>query len=381
MEFLVLKKQSSKSKMKETNYSTSFAETPYQILPLVQPSPGGGLVNTLVIRRICAAGLSECPNEDRALAWLILLGIYPRNAIEWPEIKYQIVHDYKNYVKDICQLQDWHKILLPKNPTQSHFDVNDKNLMFIIHTDISRTTRQICFFPPTNPISGSDPKDIFSPFLEHSRRMERILYVFGIVNHSLYYMQGFNELLSPLYFALCKAQSIFKNLDEVEALSFRCLQELLTATSLSEFYTTQDQSSILFHKLSGFSILLNEKLPDISKILNNYDIQPLQYCYRWFNILFAQQHDLPTLLIVWDSLFAHIDDLIQYLFYVAIAHIRAISPNLDPDDYPGLISKLQDPKITNIYTVLKDATEMYNKDHNIYDAASKYRNIKNQKMV
>lgn len=358
----------------EEKKKKSFFNTPsYQILPLVQPSLNGGLVNTLFIRRQCAEGLSESPDEDRALAWLVLLGVYPRNAIDWPEIKHQIIQDYKGYVKDICHLEKWHTVFLRKHAGKKDLNVNDKELMFIIHNDISRTNRMICFFPPRKPLPDDNSNDMYSPFIEHSRRLERILYVFATVNHSLYYMQGFNELLSPLYYALCKATELFQNLDDVEALAFRCLQELLTATSLSQFYTIQDQSSILFHTLNRFNELLAQKLPDVYTILKRLEIQPLMYSYRWFNILFAHEHDLPNLLIVWDSLFAHIDDLIQYLFYVAIAHLRVIAPLLDPNDSPNSLQVLHNMRIPNIYPILQDASQSYDIDHGIVDKSKKYR--------
>jgi len=306
-------------------------------------------------------GLSESPPEDRCLAWLNLLGVYPRNPNKWKETRNEIKSSYELFVNEF-QMKDWTSRRFPPNIQKEAFKLPNNYLMGVIHGDIIRTGRHLFFLPPMEPQSPAE-MEILSPFVLHMRRLERILYVFANVNRTLSYMQGFNELLPPLYFVMLQAAPLFDNdVDEIEAVSFKCLHQLLTSTEVQEFYTTQDQSSIILHKLNDFQNLLVSHLPEVAEICKGLAIHPLLYCYRWFNLLFAQEHELPNLLMVWDSLFSHIENLINYAFYLGLAHIKAISEKLNPESFADSIDALQNLKIPNVLSVLREANRMWQAD-------------------
>ena len=331
----------------------------FRILPLVQPTAERIPIDINKIKELCAAGLSECPDEDRAIAWLILFNVYPKVSNDWNDYQEKIIKDYRVLVNDVCHLENWENVRLRPNCQKSEYNVQNQELMHLIHGDILRSGRHICFFPNAIPMDNLSPDNSLAPFSEHMRRLERILYVLGECN-AFSYMQGFNELICPIYFTLCKAKALFgDDMFEVEALTLQCLQYLLTATPLIEFYTTQDDSSILLHDLNQFTIVFEKHLPNEAKIMKKLDLHPLHYCYRWLNLLFGQEHELPELLIVWDSLLSHIDDIVNFSFYVAIARIKVLSPRLNPNDVAETLQVFQNREIPNIYVVLRDANNMY----------------------
>lgn len=57
----------------------------YQILPLLQPNLDEKPFDMERVKTICARGLSKCPLEDRALAWLALLSVFPSVPNKWNE--------------------------------------------------------------------------------------------------------------------------------------------------------------------------------------------------------------------------------------------------------------------------------------------------------
>ena len=338
----------------------------FLILPLVQPSPDGNPVDKAKIAELCSHGLSECPPEDRAVAWLVLLDVFPKKAEEWNQLKDQMVELYTIFMEEY-KVKDWTKRIFPPNVKKAEFHVDDNNIMAIIHGDVVRSGRHFFFLPPDDIPEGANPNDIQAPFTYHIRRLERILYIFSQTNPSLSYMQGFNELVIPLYYVLIQAKTMF--LDDyimIEALTYKMLQNLLTNTDIQEFYATKDQTQTqtLMSKLQRYESILQKNLPNIYDILQSLSLSPLYYAYKWFNILFSQEHDLPVLLILWDSLFANIGNIVEYSFYLGVAHVQVVAPSLNPTSFTKSIEVLQNLKIPNALAVIKEANIMWNNRFN-----------------
>jgi hypothetical protein len=182
-------------------------------------------------------------------------------------------------------------------------------------------------------------------------------------------MQGFNELVGPFYYILHAAQNVLNNdTDLIEILTFECLTHLLNESTLNEFYTTADSSSIIMHHLDAFDALLARHLPDVSHVIKELGIHPLLYAFRWCNLLFSKEHDLPTLLPIWDSLLAHFDNadpprLMTFVFYVGLGHLNAIKTQFESEDYPGVVHKLQNMGQANMKEVLRFANACWVKVH------------------
>lgn len=355
-------------------------EVNFTILPLVSPSYERDEIDLAQIRRYAYNSFDEFPKEDRAVAWLALLHVYPMNPREWPKVSSDINEKYWDFVSS-CQLENWHRLNYPCQLVNTVLDCPNKNLMGTIHGDIVRTGKSIFCFKPA-PIPLKEGEKVFPSdepmyeFAEHARRLERVLYIFSTLNPGLSYMQGYNEILCPLYYVLYEAISLFHNdWDLVEALTFKCFQVLMSESRLNEFYTTADKSSIILHRLNDFTTLIKKHLPNVYSVLERFDIHPLLYCYRWFNLLFSQEHDFSTLLLIWDDLFGHFDELMDFAFYIGLGHIKEFEGQITTlNDYSKILSILQNLNDINIKNVLNTANKFWEADHSI-SPLEKFRNL------
>lgn len=333
-----------------------------RIMSLIRQTPDGEPIDKELVRRICSCGLSEAQPDERCFAWLILFGVYPRFPSKWAAKLDTIYEDYKRFVSDY-KLDDWLNVEIPKHFSKKDFTniVDNDFLMYDIHTDVVRSSRNTYFLPAMDPPKSLE-NDKTGPFIYHLRRFERILYIFGSLNPILKYIQGFNELLIPIYFVITLAKEHFNNdFTLIEALAFQCFQHLMTSTNIIDFFLISDLS-VMDIKFSYFKKVLNKHAPKAAKILEYLDISPFEYVYKWLNILFAQEYELPSLLILWDSMFAKFDDLMNYACYIAAAKILEIEDELDKNYFTKTVMALQTERNQNIYSIIKKANELYNKD-------------------
>ncbi|KAK8898896.1 hypothetical protein M9Y10_001188 [Tritrichomonas musculus] len=332
----------------------------FVILPLANPSFDREKVDIEKIRELSSHGLEDYPDEDRAIAWLCMLGIYPDDPSKWNEKKQELKDSYWDFIKDY-KLTDWHTKNFPNQVPIKNFDVEDNRLMGLIHGDLVRTGRTIFFLHP-DPIDDGYVPDEFDvqmcQYAGHVRRLERILYAFSKVNAGWGYMQGFNEIITPFYYILDKAISLFNN-DKImlEALTFQCMQTILTESNLHEFYTTQDRT-IIMHKLDDFNQLVKKHLKETHEIINELQIHPLMYCFKWFNLLFTQEYYLPTLIQIWDDLFSHFEILMDFAFYIGLGHLNSIKYTLRKGDYSATLEALQ---VTHDDVNIRDSIDFANK--------------------
>ncbi|KAH0790629.1 TBC1 domain protein [Histomonas meleagridis] len=336
----------------------------FKILPLVQVTENEDPVNTKLIQTLCCKGLDECPPEDRVIAWLLLSGIYPEQPEAWPNVKESLISQYKDFI-DLFQIDGYEKKIIP-NTTDSHdYGVPKPELMELIHGDIIRTSHHIIFLPnPDLTISSDDPEDILLPYHEQIRRLERILYIFASVNPTLSYAQGFNEICCIIYYAFSLGLPFF-NYDHLamEAFVFYTFQQLIAVTKLNELYTTQDKSSLIYKQMNLFMKILQHHLPNCASTITTHSIHPLCFCYRWLNLMFAQEYLMPNLLLIWDALFAHFNELVEYEKYISVAQVKMIEKQIDPDDYIKTMNSLQKIEVDNVKLLLMYAKKYWDEDH------------------
>lgn len=331
----------------------------FKILPLVQPNPDNTPIDRMIIKKLCAAGLDDSPREDRCIAWLCLLKVYPQFAAEWPAKLNELYHSYGEFRKDF-QLDNWDKLNIENGMSKGMLPVSDQNLMSLIHNDIIRTAHLIFFLEPKVVSEPFDKNDLLLPFCDHCRRLERILYIFASINISLNYIQGFNEIVLPLYFVFSSCQDILGGMDYVEAVTFYAFQQLLTDSKVEQFYSIREsQSEILQNNLKEFTRLLKKHAPEHYKIIKSHRISPFYYAYRWFNLLFAQEYDMPSLLLIWDALIGHQEKMIEYMFYLGIAQVQMNENKLDPESFSKTLLSLQSMKINNVCSLIHVANQMY----------------------
>lgn len=308
---------------------------------------------------------------ERYYAWLILSGLFPSNFTEWEATKAKLVSEYfdnlKERVKTMPCLENWTEIQIM--PNKRHESLKNNPLLTLIHGDIIRTNRLFAFLP----IASKGNED-FSEYELHYRRIERVLCVFAMTDAGHSYLQGFNELIFPIYYTLMKPygsgnrSNVIEDtiLDEIEALTFQFFLKLILCTEMGNLFTTNESSIIIRHLLNTYSQLVNRHLPNVHQSLEKLGINPLYYALRWFTLLFSQEHDFPNVLFLWNKSLVHFEgnQFVLYLFYLGIAHLHMLQEKIIGHTYSETVAALQHLKMNQkqIHDVVDIADEYWRID-------------------
>jgi len=340
-------------------------ELQFQILPLVQMKEDGSPIDLQRIAQICVKGLNGCQPEDRLLAWLVLSGVLPPSPEQWSDFRESALKQYREFMA-LFQVEGYESKMFENSTMVTDFGVPNNQLMTLVHGDIVRTGRHIRFFPHRDASMPETREDPLLPFHTHMRRLERILYIFACCNRTLSYMQGFNEIVSVLYYVFSSA-IIWFNYDWIalECFVFYLFQRMFSATRLSELFCTQDQSSLILGSLKSFMGLMERHLPRTAAIAKRHNIHPLQFCYRKLNLVFSQDHDISSLVLIWDALFSHFYDFVEYEQYILIGLLKLVEELLDPDDYSQTMVVLQKLNgcANNPKRLIESANRFWDEDH------------------
>jgi hypothetical protein len=285
------------------------------------------------------------PSTARCLSWLSHLGIYQSD--HWSTDRPSLTTEYFSFAS-AYEMSDFHLKEIPAWTTPEFFSVPDPLMLNLIHFDVIRLSRLFSYFPPHGP--------------ELLRRMERVLYILGSVCRPTKYIQGFNELLGPLYLVILRARNFFANDDEIEAMAFHSLHSLLTQTRLSDLFTTEDGSSVLLHRLSQFERMVERHLPEVAVVINKFRIHPMCYCFRWFSLLFAQDHPLEEVLALWDEAFARIDWIVEFSMYVGLGHLKQMEQNFVGASHSGVMRVLQNARACDLDMAMNTGTQFWQSD-------------------
>jgi hypothetical protein len=324
-------------------------------------------IDVSFVRKLCASGLGLSPlSTDRYYAWLILLGIFPRAHVEWPERLSSIVSDYRAKVQS-HDLRKWHRHRVPAHSTIDYFVKNGyPDTVGNAYLDIIRSAKSLMFLPP-RPIDSAnpDPSDELFDWAEHVRRLERILTVSTV---TCSYYQGFHDLAIMFYCTMVKGRNqkasefTSKDLNEAEALACCCFQRLIEGTHLLDWFPKKDNMDPLVRALNTFQGLMKKHVPGSGQILLNAHTDPCCYGMRWFTLLFAQDFDLPQLQVTWDVLLAHFEHLTDFVLYVGVAIVGLL--------YPPLVKSRSNPLKVLCHIELSDdmkivclANRFYCRDH------------------
>lgn len=309
-----------------------------------------------LLKRVSLSGLDGFSPLDRCLTWLCLSNILPLETSKWESVIVGLIESYLQYV-EFFDLSDF---LLDSFKNSNS---NIQKLYDQMHLDIIRTTHHLIYLPfPNGEISETN---VFEVFSEHIKRIERILLVFTSLNVELGYIQGFNELIIPIFYVFLSAVSQFNdNWDIVEGLSFYLFQTLITTTSLHALYSITNQNQICLKKIDQFSHILQKLIPHVWKKIDNLSIHPMQYSFRWFTLIFAQDQEIPQLLTIWDALFANFEYFIEYCYFIGVAQIKIYESTIMDGSFKTVMNLLQNIHVDDIKLLLTLTKAYWLKENN-----------------
>ncbi|KAJ3247268.1 GTPase activating protein [Chytriomyces hyalinus] len=178
-----------------------------------------------------------------------------------------------------------------------------------VEKDVVRTDRMVDYFRGApedtavllvSPTSPSYAAATLSPKLD---MLKNVLMTYTVFEFDLGYVQGMNDLLSPILAVMD---------DEVEA--FWCFVTWMKSKK-SNFY--RDQSG-MHHQLHLLELLIRFIDPFLHAHLDRIDSTNLFCCFRWMLIVFKREFKFEQILTVWEAIWA-CPFTIHFHFFIALA--------------------------------------------------------------
>lgn len=188
--------------------------------------------------------------------------------------------------------------------------------------------------------------------------MRRILYTFGMINPNNNYVQGMNEILTPIivvfltewlprnvdrsvstFLTRCDLHGLFsiQQLADAEADAFWTFSAIVSAIG-DNFIA--DQPGIL-RRVARLEDIVNRVDPSLAVHLARNGNHFLQFSFRWMNCLLMRELPFPLVIKLWDALLARPDGVADLHVYVCAALLIRFSGQLKVMDFEECIMLLQ----------------------------------------
>ena len=318
------------------------------------------------LRNICWNGI---PFEDsliRAECWKILLGLYPLKK----ELKLSTIQRKKDEYDDMCKV--YSNALA--NPDSV---MNEEELKTYkqIQKDIPRTMPESSLF--------QNEKVQFM--------LTRILYIWSLRHPASGYVQGFNDLCIPFLIVYFLEKFPKKNIDtilkldnnEFKELSNEILDELETnvyyslTKLLDRIQTNYTHNQPGINKMIKKMELIIQKVdPKLYDYLRNYEIDYVQFCFRWMNCFLIREFPVKLILRLWDTYFSEEKGFSEFHLYVCACLLLSFSEKLKSmTEFQEVIVFLQNLPTSN--WEIKDIDVLLAKSYSIKELYSNSIILKN----
>ncbi|XP_052092221.1 TBC1 domain family member 13-like [Mytilus californianus] len=192
----------------------------------------------------------------------------------------------------------------------------------------------------------------------HWEVVERILFIYSKLNPGQGYVQGMNEIVGPIYYCFA-ADPIKECRENAEADSFFCFMNLMSEIR-DLFIKTLDADSQcgIGYMMQHFSDMLQTSDQRLHQRIEELNIKPQFYAFRWLTLLLSQEFPLPDVMRIWDSLFAD-DRRFHFLKCICCAMLIEVRDEIIQGDFPHvmkLIQNVQDK--VDLQRVIAKATEI-----------------------
>lgn len=262
---------------------------------------------------------SGIPREVRPITWRLLSGYLPGNKERRELVLTRKRDEYFGFIE-----QYYH------SRTDEHY----KDTYRQIHIDIPRTNPLIPLFQqPT-------VQEVF----------ERILFIWAIRHPASGYVQGINDLVTP-FFVVFLSEFVTEDVENfdvaalpletqrnIEADSFWCMSKLLDG--IQDNYTFAQPG--IQNKVKALEELVSRIDEDIHNHFKRYEVEYLQFAFRWMNNLLMRELPLRCTIRLWDTYQAESEGFSHFHLYVCAAFlIEWRKEILSMIDFQGLLMLLQ----------------------------------------
>ncbi|XP_026778878.1 TBC1 domain family member 22A isoform X2 [Pangasianodon hypophthalmus] len=268
------------------------------------------------LRKLSWSGI---PRQVRPITWKLLSGYLPANAERRASTLQRKRQEYFGFIE---QYYD------------SRNDEHHQDTYRQIHIDIPRTNPLIPLF------QQASVQEIF----------ERILFIWAIRHPASGYVQGINDLVTPFFVVY-----IFEYIEEevenfdvsslqeevlrnIEADSFWCMSKLLDG--IQDNYTFAQPG--IQRKVKALEELVSRIDETVHRHMHYYEVEYLQFAFRWMNNLLMRELPLRCTIRLWDTYQAEPEGFSHFHLYVCAAFlVHWRKEILEEKDFQGLMILLQ----------------------------------------
>ncbi|KAK7136230.1 hypothetical protein R3I94_014775 [Phoxinus phoxinus] len=262
---------------------------------------------------------SGIPREVRPITWRLLSGYLPANRERRDLVLQRKREEYFGFIE-----QYYH----------SRTDDNHRDTYRQIHIDIPRTNPLIPLFQ--QPLV----QEVF----------ERILFIWAIRHPASGYVQGINDLVTP-FFVVFLSEFVEEDVENfemaslpldtqrnIEADSFWCMSKLLDG--IQDNYTFAQPGIQI--KVKALEELVSRIDEDVHIHFLKYEVEYLQFAFRWMNNLLMRELPLRCTIRLWDTYQAESEGFSHFHLYVCAAFlIKWRKEILSMLDFQSLLILLQ----------------------------------------
>uniref|UniRef100_A0A3Q3QFH4 Rab-GAP TBC domain-containing protein n=1 Tax=Monopterus albus TaxID=43700 RepID=A0A3Q3QFH4_MONAL len=267
------------------------------------------------LRKLSWSGI---PRQVRPITWKLLSGYLPANAERRESVLQRKRQEYFGFIQ---QYYD------------SRNDEHHQDTYRQIHIDIPRMN-------PESLVLQPKVTEIF----------ERILFIWAIRHPASGYVQGINDLVTPFFvvFVFEYIEEEVENFDvsslqeealrNIEADSFWCMSKLLDG--IQDNYTFAQPG--IQRKVKVLEELVSRIDESVHRHMQHYEVEYLQFAFRWMNNLLMRELPLRCTIRLWDTYQAEPEGFSHFHLYVCAAFlVRWRKEILEEKDFQGLMILLQ----------------------------------------
>uniref|UniRef100_A0A8C5AW21 TBC1 domain family, member 22a n=1 Tax=Gadus morhua TaxID=8049 RepID=A0A8C5AW21_GADMO len=267
------------------------------------------------LRKLSWSGI---PRQVRPITWKLLSGYLPANADRRECVLQRKRQEYFGFI-------------------QQYYDSrNDEH-----HQDTYRQIRiDIPRMNPERLVMQPQVTEIF----------ERILFIWAIRHPASGYVQGINDLVTPFFvvYVFEYIEEEVENFDvsslreeslrNIEADSFWCMSRLLDG--IQDNYTFAQPG--IQRKVKALEELVSRIDDSVHLHMQQYEVEYLQFAFRWMNNLLMRELPLRCTIRLWDTYQAEPEGFSQFHLYVCASFLVLWRKEiLEERDFQGLMILLQ----------------------------------------
>ncbi|XP_062339276.1 LOW QUALITY PROTEIN: TBC1 domain family member 22A [Osmerus eperlanus] len=289
------------------------------------------------LRKLSWSGI---PRQVRPITWKLLSGYLPANTERRGSTLQRKRQEYFGFIEQYYDSrndehhQDTYRQIHIDIPRMSPDRLVLQPQVTEIHIDIPRTNPLIPLF------QQASVQEIF----------ERILFIWAIRHPASGYVQGINDLVTPFFivYVFEYIEEEVENFDvssleetalrNIEADSFWCMSKLLDG--IQDNYTFAQPG--IQRKVKALEELVSRLDESVHRHMQQYEVEYLQFAFRWMNNLLMRELPLRCTIRLWDTYQAEPEGFSHFHLYVCAAFLeRWRKEILEEKDFQGLMILLQ----------------------------------------